>query len=143
MKTVLIVLFIILFTYLIAYMCGRSTERGSNKTVYGEFEKSMLVLDHLRYLDDSDLYRLRDDIYALKSILDGQSEHPEGSRSPYSFGADQRRSLSGKEALSRIQKEMKNTEFQNVKRRKPSFSIMRIALIQIALLVIIMMLVFL
>lgn len=137
MKTLLIVLFVILFIYLIVHMCAGSGERGAQPRSEKGFDKTMVVLDGLQSLDDKDLSNLKDDLLDLKSLLGaGQTQGTARSRRIGRRDSGAYPPRSGKEILRKIAKELKKMENRRVNSRGNAFSKFRVILVQIALIVI-------
>lgn len=136
MKTILIVLFIILFTYLVVHMCAESGERRVPRSEKG-FEKSIVVLNGLQSLDGKELTRLKDDLKDLKTILDAGQNYGENGigrigRQP----VESYRTRSGKAILGKIFKDLKKMDGRRFEARVQGFSKLRVILVQIALIVI-------
>lgn len=137
MKTLLILLFIVLFIYLIFHLCGRSEESAGPVRPAGGLGKTMAVLDGLFSLEDEALQDLKGDILELGNLLDRGPPDTLGRGEAITGKQPGRRDIrSRQEVLQRIHREIGQEAVRRGIGRGCPFSKVRILLIQIALILI-------
>ncbi|MBW1697728.1 MAG: hypothetical protein JRH18_10420 [Deltaproteobacteria bacterium] len=143
MKLFLILLFIALFIYLVFYMTAGNSQypEQKEKPEVERNHKSILILNELMNLNDKELYRLKDDIRNIKSLLDtGDTTHfhQVQKKGVFSKVRSMRHTerLGAEAVLKKINKDIKRIEKKNIRFWQPYFSKRKIIFVQIMLILI-------